>query len=105
HERCATGAHNPRVRLPTGVGSMFSPAEDGGRLPGAEQRLNRAIELFKQDNPPPGQPGWGHREAYVRLGQVYEKQGNKQKAASAYAKAVELAPHYVWAQRLAAGAR
>ena len=94
-EALRTGADNPRVWLLTGMGAIFSPPEYGGGLPVAEQRLNRAIELFKQDNPPPGQPRWGHAEAYVWLGQVYEKQGNKQKAASAYAKAVELAPHNI----------
>jgi DNA-binding NtrC family response regulator len=46
-----------------------------------EEQLKRAIEFSAKDAPKPGEPSWGKPEAYVWLGQVYEKQGNKTKAA------------------------
>src|SRR5207237_8091448 len=83
---------NPRVWLLRGIGAMFTPAEYGGGLAPAEERLTRAIELFEKDAPKPGEPKWGHAEAYGWLGQVYAKQGNKTKAMTAVNQAVELAP-------------
>ncbi|HEV8446119.1 MAG TPA: tetratricopeptide repeat protein [Gemmatimonadaceae bacterium] len=96
-----SGPANPRVWLVRGQGAMFTPAEYGGGLDVAEEYLKRAVELFASDSPKPGEPAWGKAEAYVWLGQVYEKKGDKATAADMYKKAVEISPNYRWAQWLA----
>jgi tetratricopeptide (TPR) repeat protein len=99
-EALKLGPMNPRVWLLRGEGSFFTPAEYGGGLPAAEEQLKRAIDLFAKDSPKPGEPSWGKAEAYVWLGQVYEKQGDKAKAAESYRTAVELSPKYSYARML-----
>jgi tetratricopeptide (TPR) repeat protein len=98
----ATAPTNPRVWLLRGQGAMFTPSEYGGGLSVAEEYLKRAVELFGKDSPKPGEPSWGNAEAHVWLGQVYEKQGNKTKAAEQYKTAIDLAPTYNYARMLAA---
>jgi tetratricopeptide (TPR) repeat protein len=93
---------NPRVWLLRGQGAIFTPPEFGGGLSVAEGYLKRAIEFFAKDAPKPGTPSWGKAEAYAWLGQVYEKQGNKTKAAEQYKTATDLAPTYSYARMLAA---
>jgi len=97
-----SGPANPRVWLVRGQGAMFTPSEYGGGLDVAEEYLKRAVELFASDSPKPGEPAWGKAEAFVWLGQVYEKKGDKAKAADMYKKAVDVSPNYRWAQALAA---
>ncbi len=71
------GPNNPRVWLLRGQGAIFTPPEYGGGLDAAEEQLKRAIELFAKDAPKPGEPSWGKAEAYLWLGQVYEKTGRQ----------------------------
>ena len=97
-----SGPANPRVWLVRGQGAIFTPSEYGGGLDVAEEYLKRSVELFSSDSPKPGEPAWGKAEAFVWLGQVYEKKGDKAKAAEMYRKAVEVSPNYRWAQSLAA---
>jgi tetratricopeptide (TPR) repeat protein len=97
-----SGPANPRVWLVRGQGAIFTPSEYGGGLDLAEEYLKRSIELFSSDSPKPGEPAWGKAEAFVWLGQVYERKGDKTKAAEMYKKAVEVSPSYRWAQSLAA---
>jgi tetratricopeptide (TPR) repeat protein len=97
-----SGPVNPRVWLVRGQGAMFTPSEYGGGLDVAEEYLKRSVELFAADSPKAGEPAWGRAEAFVWLGQVYEKKGDKAKAAEMYKKAVEVSPNYRWAQSLAA---
>jgi tetratricopeptide (TPR) repeat protein len=97
-----SGAANPRVWLIRGQGAMFTPSEYGGGLDVAEEYLKRSVELFASDSPKPGEPSWGKAEAYAWLGQVYEKKGDKAKAAEMYKKALDASPNYRYAQVLAA---
>jgi tetratricopeptide (TPR) repeat protein len=96
------GRDNPRVWLLRGQGAIFTPPEYGGGLKQAEEQLKRAIELFAKDAPKPGEPSWGRPEAYVWLGQVYEKSGDKTKAAESYKAALGIAPDFAFAKILAA---
>ena len=96
------GPTNPRVWLLRGQGAIFTPKEYGGGLSTAEEQLKRAIEFFAKDSPKPGEPSWGKPEAYVWLGQVYEKQGNKAKAAELYKTAIDIAPTFNYAKMLSA---
>jgi tetratricopeptide (TPR) repeat protein len=93
---------NPRVWLLRGQGAIFTPKEYGGGLSVAEEQLKRAIELFAKDSPKPGEPSWGKAEAHAWLGQVYEKKGDKTKAAEEYKTAMEISPKYGFAQMLSA---
>jgi tetratricopeptide (TPR) repeat protein len=97
------GPNDPRVWLLRGQGAMFTPEEYGGGLSAAEDQLKHAVELFATDTPKAGEPNWGKAEAYLWLGQVYEKKGDKAKAAANYQRALELAPNYSYAKILAAG--
>lgn len=98
----ALGPTNPRVWLVRGQGSIYTPTEYGGGLGVAKDQLTRAIALFDKDAPRPGEPAWGKAEAYAWLGQVYEKLGDRTKAAEAYQKALAIAPDYAFAKGLAA---
>lgn len=93
---------NPRVWLVRGQGSIFTPEEYGGGLKAAKEQLTKAVELFEKDAPKPGEPTWGKAEAYAWLGQVYERLGDKTKAAEAYKTALTIAPDYGYAKALAA---
>jgi len=97
-----SGPANPRVWLVRGQGAIFTPPEYGGGLDVAEEYLKRAVELFASDSPKAGEPAWGKAEAFAWLGQVYEKKGDKTKAAEMYQQAIAVSPHYRYAQSLAA---
>ena len=101
----ALGPNNPRVWLLRGQGALFAPPEYGGGLPTAEAQLKRAVELFAKDAPKPGEPSWGRPEAYVWLGQVYEKKGDKVNAAAMYQQALSVAPNFAYAKTLAGALR
>jgi tetratricopeptide (TPR) repeat protein len=92
----AGGPANPRVWLLRGIQSFYTPVEYGGGLPVAETQLNKAIELFATDNPPPPAPAWGKAEAYVWLGQVLQKQNRIEEARAAYNKALGVQHDYPW---------
>jgi len=100
-EAMALGPNNPRVWLLRGQGAIFTPSEYGGGLDVAADQLKRAIELFAKDAPKPGEPSWGKAEAYLWLGQVYEKKGDKAKAADLYKTALDISPTYGYAKMLA----
>jgi tetratricopeptide (TPR) repeat protein len=95
------GPNNPRVWLLRGQSAIFTPSEYGGGLDVAAEQLKRSIELFAKDAPKPGEPSWGKAEAYAWLGQVYEKKGDKAKAAELYKTALEISPKYGFAKMLA----
>jgi tetratricopeptide (TPR) repeat protein len=96
------GPTNPRVWLIRGQGAIYTPPEYGGGLDQAEQQLKRALEFFAKDAPKPGEPSWGKAEAHLWLGQVYEKKGNKAKAAEEYKAALAIAPDYAFAKMVSA---
>jgi len=96
------GPTNPRVWLVRGQGSIFTPEEYGGGVRVAEQQLKRAVELFAKDAPRPGEPSGGKAEAHVWLGQVYEKLGDKTKAAEEYKTALSIAPDFLFAKNISA---
>lgn len=96
------GPNNARVWLVRGQGAIFTPPEYGGGLSAAEGQLKHAVELFAKDAPKPGEPAWGKPEAYAWLGYVYEKMGDKTKAAAMYKQALDVAPNYAYAKMLTA---
>jgi tetratricopeptide (TPR) repeat protein len=96
------GPLNPRVLLESGVSALFTPPEYGGSIERAQQLLEHAVALYATDKPAPPLPAWGREEAYVWLGQVYQKQGKNDKAREAYGQALAIAPKYGFAQSLLA---
>jgi len=90
------GPTNPRVWLLRGIQSFYTPAQYGGGLPTAETQLKRAIALFETDNPTPPAPSWGKAEAYVWLGQVFQKQDRIEEARTAYNNALAVQRDYPW---------
>jgi tetratricopeptide (TPR) repeat protein len=90
------GPTNPRVWLLRGIQSFYTKPEYGGGLSVAETQLNKAIELYATDNPTPPAPGWGKAEAYVWLGQVFQKQNRIAEARAAYNSALTVERDYPW---------
>ena len=90
------GPTNPRVWLLRGIQSFYTKPEYGGGLPVAETQLNKAIEFFATDNPTPPAPAWGKAEAYVWLGQVFQKQNRITEARAAYNSALTVERDYPW---------
>jgi tetratricopeptide (TPR) repeat protein len=94
----ALGRNNARVALMRGQSAIFTPPEYGGGLPVAEELLKQAIDLFAKDKPGPGEPSWGKAEVYLWLGQVYLRQGARDKAKAALDQALQIAPNYSFAR-------
>jgi tetratricopeptide (TPR) repeat protein len=90
------GPNNPRVWLLRGIQSFYTPLQYGGGLPTAESQLNKAIALFETDNPTSPEPSWGKAEAYVWLGQVFQKQNRIAEARTAYNNALSVQRDYPW---------
>jgi tetratricopeptide (TPR) repeat protein len=90
------GPTNPRVWLLRGIQSFYTKPEYGGGLSVAETQLNKAIELYATDNPTPPGPAWGKAEAYVWLGQVFQKQNRIAEARAAYNSALTVERDYPW---------
>lgn len=94
-----TGSTNPRVWLLRGIQAVYTQPQYGGGLPIAETHLNRAIALFATDNPTPPAPMWGRGEAYVWLGQVFERTNRFAEARAAYNRALAVERDYPWVSR------
>ena len=94
-----TGSTNPRVWLLRGIQAIYTQPQYGGGLPVAETHLNRAIALFATDIPTPPAPRWGRSEAYVWLGQVFQRTNRIAEARAAYNKALALQGDYPWVSK------
>ena len=94
------GARNPRVWLLKGMGALYTPAMFGGGLDRAAAHLQRALELFPADRPAPPAPAWGRADAYVYLGQVEAKRGDRDAARAAYRQALALQPDHAWVKHV-----
>ena len=90
------GPNNPRVWLLKGLSSMFTPALFGGGLDDAERHLRKATELFASERAVAPAPSWGHPDAWIWLGQTYERMKKPAQARAAYQRALELAPEHGW---------
>ena len=88
---------NPRVVLSAAISDFNTPKMFGGSKEKGLQGLQRAAELFAQEEPTdPIQPVWGHREAYAWLGIAYQNQGELESARAAFEKALEIDPDFGW---------
>jgi len=96
----ALGPRNPRVRLLEGVSAFHTPRAFGGGHEAALEHFLAAIELFAEDAPQPPLPAWGHAEAYAWLGQTHVALGQDEAARTAFERALELEPSYVWVREV-----
>ena len=88
---------NPRVVLSAAISDFNTPEMFGGSKEKGLQGLQRAAELFAQEEPTnPIQPVWGHREAYAWLGIAYQNRGELESARAAFEKALEIDPDFGW---------
>ena len=88
---------NPRVVLSAAISDFNTPEMFGGSKEKGLQGLQRAAELFAQEEPTdPIQPVWGHREAYAWLGIAYQGRGELESARAAFEKALEIDPDFGW---------
>ena len=88
---------NPRVVLSAAISDFNTPEMFGGSKEKSLQGLQRAAELFAQEEPTdPIQPVWGHREAYAWLGIAYQGRGELESARAAFEKALEIDPNFGW---------
>ena len=96
----AMGPGNPRVRLLEGISAFHAPKTFGGGHEVALEHFLAAIELFAEDAPQPPLPAWGHAETYAWLGQTHVALGQVEAARTAYERALELEPGYVWVREV-----
>lgn len=96
----ALGPPNPRVRLLEGVSAFHTPSAFGGGHEAALEHFLAAIELFAEDEPTPPLPAWGHAEAYAWLGQTHVALGQAEAARTAFERALELEPAYMWVREV-----
>lgn len=96
----ALGPSNPRVRLLEAVSAFHTPRAFGGGHEAALEHFLAAIELFAEDAPQPPLPAWGHAEAYAWLGQTHVALGQAEAARTAFERALELEPGYVWVREV-----
>ena len=88
---------NPRVVLSAAISDFNTPKMFGGSKEKGLQGLQRAAELFAQEEPTdPIQPVWGHREAYAWIGIAYQDRGELESARAAFEKALEIDPDFGW---------
>ena len=88
---------NPRVVLNAAISDFNTPEMFGGSKEKSLQGLQRAAELFAQEEPTdPIQPVWGHRETYAWLGIAYQNRGELESARAAFEKALEVDPNFGW---------
>jgi tetratricopeptide (TPR) repeat protein len=90
------GPTNPRVWLLNGISAIFKPSMFGGGLDNAESHLKKAVELFERDRPVAPLPAWGKDEAYIWLGQVYQRRKMTDRAREMYNKALSIQPRNGW---------
>ena len=90
------GPDNPRVRLLEGISAFHTPGMFGGGHEAALEHFLAAIELFAEDAPQSLLPAWGHAETYAWLGQTHAALGQVEEARTAYERALEMEPGYVW---------
>ena len=90
----------PHVRLLEGISAFHTPGMFGGGHEAALEHFLAAIELFAEDALQPPLPAWGHAEAYAWLGQTHVALGQTEAARTAYERALELEPGYVWVREV-----
>lgn len=97
---------NPRVILVDGIGLFFRPKIAGGDKAKSLARCKEAAAAFDAARPAvPGQPAWGHAEAWYWVGRGSEDARDPATAKQAYARAVQLAPDFAVAKRRLAALR
>ena len=88
---------NPRVVLSAAISDFNTPKMFGGSKEEGLQGLQRAAELFAQEEPTdPIHPVWGHSRTYAWLGIAYQDRGELELARAAFEKALEINPGFGW---------
>jgi len=91
---------NPRVILVDAIGLNFRPRIAGGDPAKAFARAREAAAAFDAAPPAaPGQPSWGHAEAWYWVGRGAEQGKDVAGARKAYARAVQIAPDFSAAKK------
>lgn len=93
---------NPRVALVEAIAAYDRPWALGGDKAHALTMFKRAVELYEATSQEPGQPRWGHVDAYAGLGRSLLEAGDALGARNALERALILAPEFLAARRLLA---
>ena len=88
------------VRLVEGISAFHTPKVFGGGHEAAQEHFLAAIELFAEDAPQSPLPDWGHAETYAWLGQTHVALGQVEAVRTAFERALELEPGYVWVREV-----
>lgn len=94
---------NPRVALVEAYGAYERPRAFGGDKAHALTLFKQAVELFETTPQEPGQPRWGHADAYAGLGRSLLEADDLLGARNALERALILAPEFSAARRMLAG--
>ena len=89
---------NPRVLLIIGVNKYNTPLLFGGGVKKAIRYLNKSLESWESGGS--GSYDWGQTDTYVWRGQAYLRAGKEAAACIDFARALEIAPGFRWAQDL-----
>ncbi|MBC8401771.1 MAG: tetratricopeptide repeat protein [Candidatus Marinimicrobia bacterium] len=87
---------NPRLHMIQGISTYFTPEQWGGGKEKAKVSFQKAIELYKNDNPEPILPDWGKSDVHAWLGQVELSLGDSAQAIIQYERALEIDPDNNW---------
>jgi hypothetical protein len=89
---------NPRSYLVKGISKYNTPTMFGGSKSAALAALNKAIDLFQQNDG--ANKSWGEAEAYVWRGLTNMALDDKNQALNDWRNALIIAPNYGWAKML-----
>lgn len=87
---------NPRLHMIQGISTYFTPEQWGGGKEKAKVSFQKAIELYKNDNPESILPDWGKSDVHAWLGQVELSLRDSVQAIIQYEKALEINPDNNW---------
>jgi tetratricopeptide (TPR) repeat protein len=88
---------NPRVVFLKALGTLHKPSFVGGGAEKAKPQFERAIELFKSENPADSTAiDWGRDDALLWSGQCLAKLGDLPGAVARYREALALNPANAW---------
>lgn len=96
----ALSAFGAAAATPTGQRDFWAQLNRGrilqalSRYPEAIEAFNAAIGIFEANDPGQGLPSPGYAEAFFRLGEIYEAQGDTRQARAFYEAARNSDPNY-----------
>ena len=95
----AADPDSPRVIMADGISLYFRPSTFGGDKVRAKQRLEEALERYREYEPARADgPVWGEAEALLYLARIARDEGDYDGALAGYGKTLAFSPYFKAAQ-------